>query len=69
MTLLSAGRGVSLVEELIVNIVFLRSGEGIVARISSEAGGHREYRAGTAVNVIDQVIEDLREEVESLPPK
>jgi len=68
VTLYFAGRrGVSLVEELIVNIEFLRSGDGLVARVASEAGGRREYRAGTAGNLIDQVIDDLREEVESLP--
>lgn len=54
---------------MIVNIVFLRSGGGILARIASEAGGRREYTSGIAGNVIDEVIEDLREEVESLPPK
>ena len=54
-------------EELICNVEFLRGGTEIVARVSSEAGGVREYRGATSDAVIDQVINDLQEEFESAP--
>jgi hypothetical protein len=54
-------------EELICSVEFLRGPAELVARVSSEAGGVREYRAGTADGVIDQVINDLQEEFESAP--
>lgn len=54
-------------EELICSVEFLRSPAEIVARVSSEAGGIREYRAPSADGVIDQVINDLQEEFESAP--
>ncbi|MCL4308741.1 MAG: hypothetical protein LVQ64_01955 [Thermoplasmatales archaeon] len=54
-------------EELICNVEFLRSGSETVARVSSEAGGVREYHAPSSNAVIDQVINDLQEEFESSP--
>ncbi|HEV2450178.1 MAG: hypothetical protein L3K04_06605 [Thermoplasmata archaeon] len=54
-------------EELICSVEFLRGGGELVARVSSEAGGVREYRAGAADDVIEQVINDLQEEFESAP--
>jgi hypothetical protein len=54
-------------EELICSVEFLRGPSELVARVSSEAGGVREYRAATAGDVIDQVINDLQEEFESAP--
>ncbi len=54
-------------EELICNVEFLRSGSETVARVSSEAGGVREYHAPSSNAVIDQVINDLQEEFESAP--
>jgi hypothetical protein len=54
-------------EELICSVEFLRSTVEIVARVSSEAGGVREYRGNTSTTVIDQVINDLQEEFESAP--
>ncbi len=54
-------------EELICSVEFLRGSEELVARVSSEAGGVREYRAPSAGSVIDQVINDLQEEFESAP--
>jgi len=52
-------------EELICSVEFLRGTTEVIARVSSEAGGVREYRAGSAPAVIDQVINDLQEEFES----
>ena len=52
-------------EELICSVEFLRGVQEVVARVSSEAGGVREYRALSAGAVIDQVINDLQEEFES----
>jgi hypothetical protein len=54
-------------EELICSVEFLRGTAELVARVSSEAGGVREYRGGNADSVIDQVINDLQEEFESAP--
>jgi hypothetical protein len=54
-------------EELICSVEFLRGGREVFARVSSEAGGVREYRAPTSDGVIDQVINDLQEEFESAP--
>lgn len=54
-------------EELICSVEFLRGAAEVVARVSSEAGGIREYRATTSAAVIDQVINDLQEEFESAP--
>jgi len=54
-------------EEFICSVEFLRGPLDLVARVSSEAGGVREYRAPTADAVIDQVINDLQEEFESAP--
>jgi hypothetical protein len=54
-------------EELICSVEFLRGGREVFARVSSEAGGVREYRASSSDEVIDQVINDLQEEFESAP--
>jgi len=55
------------VEELICSVEFLRGTSEVVARVSSEAGGVREYRAPSSAAVIEQVISDLQEEFESAP--
>jgi hypothetical protein len=60
------GLGV-LVEELICSVEFLRSRRELVARVSSEAGGVREYHAPVSGTVIEQVVDDLQEEFESAP--
>jgi hypothetical protein len=54
-------------EEFICSVEFLRAPAALVARVSSEAGGLREYRGVSADAVIDQVINDLQEEFESAP--
>jgi hypothetical protein len=54
-------------EELICSVEFLRGSAELFARVSSEAGGVREYRAASVDRVIDQVINDLQEEFESAP--
>ncbi len=62
------GSGVRpIMEELICNVEFLRGSSELVARVSSEAGGVREYRGPSSGAVIDQVINDLQEEFESAP--
>ena len=64
----SGGAGaVPFMEELICNVEILRGRSELVARVSSEAGGVREYRGATADAVIDQVVNDLQEEFESAP--
>ena len=54
-------------EEFICSVEFLRGPTDLLARVSSEAGGIREYRGPTASGVIDQVVNDLQEEFESAP--
>jgi hypothetical protein len=54
-------------EEFICSVEFLRGPTELVARVSSEAGGIREYRGPSSMSVIDQVINDLQEEFESAP--
>ena len=54
-------------EEFICSVEVLRGAADVIARVSSEAGGVREYRGATADAVIDQVINDLQEEFESAP--
>lgn len=54
-------------EEFICSVEFLRGPADLIARVSSEAGGVREYRGPSADTVIDQVINDLQEEFESAP--
>lgn len=55
-------------EELILSVEFLRSKQKVVARVASEAGGVREYSGPFPGEVIDLVVDDLREEFESAPP-
>jgi hypothetical protein len=54
-------------EEFICSVEFLRGPSDLLARVSSEAGGVREYRGPDSGNVIDQVVNDLQEEFESAP--
>jgi len=54
-------------EEFICSVEFLRGPADLLARVSSEAGGVREYRATDSGSVIDQVVNDLQEEFESAP--
>ncbi len=54
-------------EEFICSVEFLRGGRELFARVSSEAGGVREYRGATSADVIEQVVNDLQEEFESAP--
>lgn len=54
-------------EEFICSVEFLRGPTDLLARVSSEAGGVREYRGPSADGVIDQVVNDLQEEFESAP--
>ncbi len=54
-------------EEFICSVEFLRGGTVFYARVSSEAGGVREYHSPSSSDVIDQVISDLQEEFESAP--
>jgi hypothetical protein len=54
-------------EEFICSVEFLRGPTDLLARVSSEAGGIREYRGPDTGTVIDQVVNDLQEEFESAP--
>jgi hypothetical protein len=51
-------------EESLVNVEFLKSSNNFIARIQSELGGLREYKAGNFEEVLEQVIIDLQEEFE-----
>jgi hypothetical protein len=54
-------------EEFICSVEFLKGPTDLLARVSSEAGGVREYRDPVAGTVIDLVVHDLQEEFESAP--
>ena len=57
--------GGTTMEESLVNVEFLKSSSNYIARIQSELGGLREYRAGSFEEVLEQVIIDLQEEFEA----
>lgn len=54
----------TMVEESLCNVEFLKSSSTFIARVQSELGGVREYRSATFEEVLEQVIIDLQEEFE-----
>ncbi len=51
-------------EESLCNVEFLKEPKSFMARIESELGGSREYKAESFEEVLEQVILDLQEEFE-----
>ncbi|MGE0015476.1 MAG: hypothetical protein AB7S83_04775 [Candidatus Methanomethylophilaceae archaeon] len=52
-------------EEELCNVVFIKENNDFVARIQSDLGGLREYKAPSFEEVLEQVVIDLQEEFES----
>lgn len=52
-------------EESLCNVEFLKSSSTYIAKVQSEIGGVREFRAPTFEEVLEQVIIDLQEEFEA----
>ena len=53
-------------EESLCNVEFVRDADAFIARVQSDLGGLREYRANSLEEVLEQVILDLQEEFETL---
>jgi len=53
-------------EEPLCSMEVVKDGKTYIARIQSEVGGQRELRDQTLEGLLEQVIEDLREEFESI---
>ena len=53
-------------EESLCNVEFVRDADTFIARVQSDLGGLREYRANSLEEVLEQVILDLQEEFENL---
>jgi hypothetical protein len=53
-------------EESICSIEFVRDADVFIARVQSELGGLREFRAGSLEEVLEQVILELQDEFENI---
>ncbi len=53
-------------EEVLCNIELVKDNNDFVAKIQSEFGGVREYRSSQFEEVLEQLMQDLQEEFESL---
>jgi len=53
-------------EEALCSMEVVRDGKTFIARIQSDLGGQRELRDQTLEGLLEQVIEDLREEFEAI---
>jgi lipoate-protein ligase A len=53
-------------EETICSVEFVRDADVFIARVQSELGGLREFRAGSIEEVLEQVILELQEEFENI---
>jgi hypothetical protein len=53
-------------EEILCNIEFVKSNNDVVARVQSDLGGPREYKATSFEEVLEQLVSDLQEEFESI---
>ncbi|MDP8012039.1 MAG: hypothetical protein ACP5F1_02060 [Thermoplasmata archaeon] len=53
-------------EETLCSIEFLSDKKGFVARLNSDIGGLREYKASTFDELLSQVMIELQDEFEGL---
>lgn len=53
-------------EESLCSMEVVKDGKVYIARIQSDLGGQRELRDQTLEGLLEQVIEDLREEFEAI---
>jgi hypothetical protein len=52
-------------EESLCSVEFVKDNSIFIARVQSEVGGVREFRGPSLEEVLDQVVQDLRDEFET----
>lgn len=52
--------------EELCNVQLVKENNDFVIRIESDLGGRREYRSSNFEEVLEQLVQDLQEEFESL---
>ena len=58
--------GVFEMEEVLCNVELVKENNDFVVKIQSDLGGVREYRSMSFEEVLEQLVQDLQEEFESL---
>ena len=58
--------GVFEMEEVLCNVELVKENNDFVIKIQSDLGGVREYRSMNFEEVLEQLMQDLQEEFESL---
>ena len=58
--------GVFKMEEVLCNVELVKENNDFVVKIQSDLGGVREYRSMSFEEVLEQLMQDLQEEFESL---
>ena len=58
--------GVFEMEEVLCNVELVKENNDFVVKIQSDLGGVREYRSMSFEEVLEQLMQDLQEEFESL---
>ena len=58
--------GVFKMEEVLCNVELVKENNDFVVKIQSDLGGVREYRSMSVEEVLEQLVQDLQEEFESL---
>lgn len=53
-------------EELFCNVEIVKENNDFVIRIQSDLGGVREYKSNSFEEVLEQLVQDLQEEFETL---
>ena len=53
-------------EEVLCSIEIIKENNDFIAKIQSDLGGVREYRSSSFEEVLEQLMQDLQEEFESL---
>ncbi len=53
-------------EELLCNVEIVKENNDFVIRIQSDLGGVREYKSNSFEEVLEQLVQDLQEEFETL---
>jgi len=53
-------------EEVLCNVELVKENNDFIVKIQSDLGGSREYRSVSFEEVLEQLMQDLQEEFESL---
>jgi hypothetical protein len=59
-------RGLIMEEEVLCNVELVKENNDFIVKIQSDLGGSREYRSVSFEEVLEQLMQDLQEEFESL---